>query len=120
MGKRRAVRCRLEKARSRAEEQGTGGQGAEAWAGQDDAQQVEGIGWRDSDLFRRLLEAARGAQQLNGFRECELFPGQPGHEAAATDLAARFHAPERDQQVAPGRRQALSRQQIPEHHAPAT
>ena len=63
--------------------------------------------------------AADRPQQIDRFGSRELLAEKAGDEAAAANFAARFHAPQRDQQVAPRRRQRFSREQIAEHDAPA-
>ena len=66
-----------------------------------------------------VLIAPNLAQQLDRLRPRELLADEARHEAAAANLSLRFHAAERDEQVAPRRRDGLARQQIAEHDAPA-
>ena len=65
----------------------------------------------------RPSAASRAANRSPRARE--LLADQTGDESPAANFAARFHAPQHDQQIAPRRRQRLARQQIAKHHAPA-
>ena len=57
--------------------------------------------------MRGLARAAYRAQQIERFRQGELFAYEGVQEAAAAHLAARLHAAQRHQQVAPRGRQRL-------------
>ena len=66
-----------------------------------------------------ILIAPDLAQQLDRFRPRKLLADEARHEPSAANLALRFHAAERDEQIAPRRRDRLAREEIAEHDAPS-
>jgi hypothetical protein len=76
------------------------GDGRDALAGKNDADEVERVGSGDGDLLSRRLIAGR-VQGCDGFGEGKLLTSEAGDEAAAADLAAGFEAAEDVEEVAP-------------------
>ena len=76
------------------------GNGGNAVAGNDDSDEVDGIGggYGDNGL---AFAGAGGPEGLDGFGEPVLFAAEAGEEAAATDFAASFEAAEDVEEVAP-------------------
>ena len=70
------------------------GDGWGAVAGDEDADQVEGVGGGDGYEFAAEGELAGGAEGFDGGREGELFADEAVYEAAAPDFAAVFEATE--------------------------
>ena len=65
-----------------------------------------------------ILIAPHLAQQLDRLGPRELLADEARHEPPAANFSLRFHAAERDEQVAPRRRDGLARDEIAEHDAP--
>ncbi len=59
------------------------------------------------------------AQLINGLRERELLAGETGDEASTACGAARLHAAQRPDDIAPGQCDRLARDDVAKHHAPA-
>jgi hypothetical protein len=93
----------------------------DAGAGRCDADQIERIGGRDAHHLRdgAAHRPAEGAQALDRLGKRVLLADEAGHEAAAAHFAARFHPAERTEEIAPGRKGGLARDQIAEHDAVA-
>ena len=85
--------------------------GTHSVSGSDDAGEVERVGGRNDGEGTRSRRASNLAQRLNRLGQRELFPGHPGHEAAAANLAASLQSPIDARQLAPRRGVRLARQQ---------
>src|SRR5579864_221840 len=95
------------------------GERADPRSGKNDAGEVQWVGRGYGDLFRPVLGAPNGAQQVDGLGARELFTHQPGDKAAAADLAAGLQSAQHSEQVAPGRGECLPSEQVTEYDAPA-
>ena len=91
----------------------------DAFAGGDDAGEVQRIGGADRDEAAVGRRPAHLAQPLDRVGQRELLARHAGHEAAAADLAARLEPAVDARQLAPRRGVRLARQQPPEHDAVA-
>jgi hypothetical protein len=90
----------------------------DAFARNDDTGEVHGVGsGYGDDLFRELMAGV--AKGLGGFGEGELFAGEAGDEAAATDLAAGFEAAKDVEKLAPLGSVGLAGEEIAEEDAVA-
>ena len=76
------------------------GDGGDAVARDDDADEVEWVGGGDGDEVGRVAGTG-GAEGLDCFGEGELFAAEAGDEAAAADFAAGFEAAEDVEEFAP-------------------
>src|SRR5690606_36898459 len=86
-------------------------------AGQNHADEVEGIGGADADqcILRRLL--ARTAQCRQRLRQGVLSAGNTRDETAAANFAARFQTSQHAQHIGPWRQPVgFASQQSPEHY----
>ena len=73
---------------------------APAFAGQDDACEVDWVGCRYRDRGNTVA-ASGGAEGVNGVRESELLAAEAGDEAAAANLTASFKSAKDAEKVAP-------------------
>ena len=58
-------------------------------------------------------------QQIDRFGACELFAEKARDKAAAANFASSFHAPQGDEEIAPGWSECFSGEQIAEDDSPA-
>src|SRR5690606_14409769 len=97
------------------------GEGGYFVAGQYGTDQIERICGADADELFVAFELAYAAQCGECVGQRELFTGDAGDEAAAADFAARFHAAQYAQNVAPRRQPVgFASEQTPENYAVAT
>ena len=87
--------------------------------GQQDAREIKRVGGGDAHDFRRTLATAHAAQLINGFGKRVLLSRETGDEASTARGAARFHAAQRPDDVAPRQGDRLARYDVAEDHAPA-
>src|SRR5439155_26060192 len=85
----------------------------------EDADQVERIAGRDSEVFPLRLAAPHRAQRVDRFGERELLARKTRDEAPAADLAARLRATQDAEDLAPRRSERLPRRQLAQQNAVA-
>ena len=94
------------------------GDGVNAFAGEDDAGEVGGVGSSNGN-GSHTIAVAGGAERIDGGGQGELFATEAGDEAAATNFAARFEAAENAEQVAPFGSVGFAGEEIAEEDAVA-
>ena len=87
--------------------------------GKQDAGHIQRIGRGDAYDLRRALAPAHAAQLIDGFRQRELLAGETGDESSAARGAARLHAAQRPDHIAPGQRDRLAGDDVAEDDSPA-
>jgi hypothetical protein len=91
------------------------GDGGDAVARDNDADQIHGVGCGDGDDSGAVASTGR-AEGLDGFRKGELFPAESGDEAAAADLASSFEAAENVEEIAPFGRVGFAGEEVTEEY----
>jgi hypothetical protein len=92
--------------------------GRSAFAGDNDAGQVHGVGGRDRK-DGGAFAGPGGAERFHSFGEGVLFANEAGDEAASADLAASFEAAEDVEEVAPFGGVGFAGEQVAEEDAVA-
>ena len=94
------------------------GDGSGAHAGNDDADEIHGIGSGDGDLMGTGT-AAGVAEGVDGFGEGELLAVEAGDEAASADLTPGFEPAEDVEEIAPFGGVGLALEEVAEEDAVA-
>ncbi len=76
------------------------GDGGDAFAGDDDADEVNGVGSGYGDDMLAVTVAG-GTERVRGFGQGELFTAEAGDEPAATNFTTVFEAAEDGEEIAP-------------------
>jgi len=95
------------------------GHGRDAVAGDDDGDEVHGVGGGDGD-DGGAFAAARGSERFHGFWKRVLLARETGEEAAAANLAAGFETAEDVEEVAPLGGVGFAGEQVAEEDAIAS
>ncbi len=102
-----------------AELRGAAGGGGRAVAGNDDADEVGGIGRSDCHCDGGAFLFARFTQRFYGLGKSKLLPLEAGNEAAAAHDAASFQAAEDTEELAPARHGGFALREVAEDDAVA-
>ena len=92
------------------------GDGGDAVAGDDDADEVGGIGGGYGD-DGSAVAVAGGAEGVDGLGEGELLSAKAGDEASAAEFATGFETPEDAEEIAPAGSVGLAGEEVAEEDA---
>lgn len=95
------------------------GNGGHTIAGNDDADQIDGVSGGDRDDGSAVADTG-GAKGLQGFRKGVLLAAEAGEETATTNLAACFEAAKNVQEIAPFRSVGFAGEEVAEENSIAS